>query len=225
MENVANFTLPIREPNEWVDTDYGKLIGSFYKTLDLITAGVVLVNNEGCALFVNEAAKSIFNKKSSLKLSSNGLISGECNKVTITVKKLIKDAISKPSKEMTHISLNGLLSTNALTLGALHLQTSTDQSLPCVALYIVDQESYEVVPSQVLSDLYGLTKREAELAVALARGERVSEFAKQRSVSLNTVNTQLKSIMGKTSTSRQSDLIRLIVTSFPFIPRAAIALN
>lgn len=217
MRNSINFTAGFHQAIDCTDIDYEKMLNGFYKTLNFLTAGIVLVNNEGCALFINEAAQSIINKKTCIKLSSNGLILGVYNRATIVIRKLITDAIAIPSGEMTHVSLRNISSTMSLTLAALHLQNSANQHLPCAALYIIDQESYQVVPCQVLCDLYGLTKREAELAAALARGMRVSDFAIYRNISLNTVNTQLKSIMGKTCTSRQSDLIRLIVTSFPYI--------
>ncbi len=62
-----------------------------------------------------------------------------------------------------------------------------------------------------LRDLFGLTHAEAELTVALARGATVKEWARQRGVSVETVRWQLKQVFAKTGTSRQPELMRLVL--------------
>jgi len=62
-----------------------------------------------------------------------------------------------------------------------------------------------------LRDLYGLSEAESELAVALASGATVKEWAAQRGVSVETVRWQLKQVFAKTGTSRQPDLMRLML--------------
>ena len=53
----------------------------------------------------------------------------------------------------------------------------------------------------------GLTHGEASLALALVRGETVTENAKRRGVSIHTVRSQLRNIRDKLGLSRQSQLI------------------
>lgn len=62
---------------------------------------------------------------------------------------------------------------------------------------------------------FRMTGAEAALAAALANGSRLSEYADDRGVSLSTVRTQLKKCFRKTATSRQADLIRLILIGVP----------
>jgi len=70
-----------------------------------------------------------------------------------------------------------------------------------------------------LAMLFGLSQRESELVAALADGRGLDEFADETERSIHTVRTQLKSIYRKTGTQRQSDLVRLILTSTGFLHR------
>ena len=60
--------------------------------------------------------------------------------------------------------------------------------------------------------LHGLTPTEAELAAALAEGRTLAEFAEARGCSEQTGRTHLKRILEKTGTSRQADLVRVLLT-------------
>lgn len=62
-----------------------------------------------------------------------------------------------------------------------------------------------------MQDLYGLSAAEAALAVALANGATVKSWAEERGVSVETVRWQLKQVFSKTGTSRQPELIRLML--------------
>jgi DNA-binding CsgD family transcriptional regulator len=68
---------------------------------------------------------------------------------------------------------------------------------------------------QALEARYRLTDAEAALAAALANGARLSEYAATRGVRVSTLRTQLKRCFRKTATSRQADLIRLIIVDAP----------
>jgi DNA-binding CsgD family transcriptional regulator len=58
---------------------------------------------------------------------------------------------------------------------------------------------------------YGTTPTEAQLAQMLAAGANLRGAANRLAVSRSTLRTQLKSISAKTSTNRQTELIRLLL--------------
>ena len=62
-----------------------------------------------------------------------------------------------------------------------------------------------------VQDLYRLTEAETEVLQALAAGRSVEEIAKQRGNAPATVRTQLKALYRKTRTSRQAELLRLVL--------------
>ena len=64
---------------------------------------------------------------------------------------------------------------------------------------------------------FGFTGAEAELAVALAGGQRLAAIAAARGVRMPTVRHQLRAVFDKTGTNRQAELVRLLAS----LPRAA----
>jgi DNA-binding CsgD family transcriptional regulator len=62
----------------------------------------------------------------------------------------------------------------------------------------------------VLEGLFDLTTAEARVARAISVGQSVNTIAAENSVSLETVRSQLKSVMQKTGTHRQSELAALL---------------
>ena len=54
--------------------------------------------------------------------------------------------------------------------------------------------------------LYGLSRAEAEVALALAAGRTLTDIAEERGVAIGTLRSQLKSIFGKTGVRRQAEL-------------------
>lgn len=58
---------------------------------------------------------------------------------------------------------------------------------------------------------YGLTPAELALARSIAKGLSPRELADSRGISINTVRTQLKAVYSKTGTTRQSQLVALML--------------
>ncbi len=71
--------------------------------------------------------------------------------------------------------------------------------------------------AQRVRQLYGLTETEARVMAALTLGETVYEIAIEHKVRASTVRAQVRSIFEKTGVNRQSDLVRLALSSMPFV--------
>jgi DNA-binding NarL/FixJ family response regulator len=67
-------------------------------------------------------------------------------------------------------------------------------------------------PDEVLRALYGLTPAQTEVANGILTGYTLEEIAFLRKVSIGTVRQQVKAILSKTGTDRQSDLVRVLMT-------------
>lgn len=61
-----------------------------------------------------------------------------------------------------------------------------------------------------LSDLYGLTHAEADVAGALSGGITAEEVARARQVSLDTIRTQVRTVLRKTNAANLRDLERIV---------------
>lgn len=61
----------------------------------------------------------------------------------------------------------------------------------------------------LLQEAFGLTPAESEIVRAIAEGKAVRDIAGERGRSVDTVRTQLRSILAKTETHSQQDLVRI----------------
>jgi DNA-binding CsgD family transcriptional regulator len=68
-------------------------------------------------------------------------------------------------------------------------------------------------PADLLREVFGFTPAEASVAAALSCGRALPDIARQLGVGQSTVKSQLKSIMAKTQTRRQAELVALLHAS------------
>jgi DNA-binding CsgD family transcriptional regulator len=80
-----------------------------------------------------------------------------------------------------------------------------------VAIVVInDPERQPPVGPETLKRAYGLTSREAALALALGGGHTLQQVAEQMEMRYETARTHLRRILGKTGASRQAELIALL---------------
>lgn len=82
-----------------------------------------------------------------------------------------------------------------------------------VLAVVHDPEAIVLLDASLIRQLHGLTVTEAALAVSLAQGRTLAEFADERGCSEETARTHLKRVLGKTETRRQADLVRMLLGS------------
>jgi DNA-binding CsgD family transcriptional regulator len=107
-----------------------------------------------------------------------------------------------------------------LTLVAMPLSPRASFPLahrPAVVLQVTDPLSSAAPNRALLAEAFELTPAEADLAADLLCGLGVREIAARRERSIATVRTHLASVLAKTGTSRQSELVRLLMR-LPRIP-------
>ena len=71
----------------------------------------------------------------------------------------------------------------------------------------------------MLERLYDLTHAEAELVRLIAEGNSLEQVATARGVTMNTVRSQLKQVFSKTETSRQGELVHLVLAGVASLQR------
>ena len=82
------------------------------------------------------------------------------------------------------------------------------------AVFIGDPKRRTGDPIGVLNEIYGLTPGETRLTLLLLSDCSLEEAARLLDISRSTVRSVLKRIFEKTGTNRQSELVRLMLTSF-----------
>lgn len=76
---------------------------------------------------------------------------------------------------------------------------------------IVDPERRPVLASDMLRQLFGLTKAETAVAQLALKGEGLGPIGEQLQLSRDTVKTHLGNVFCKTGTHRQAELVRLLL--------------
>ena len=67
----------------------------------------------------------------------------------------------------------------------------------------------------IVAEMFGLTPAEARVAVRLVRGQDAAAIAQSTAKSIETVRTQIKSLLSKAGVDRQAELVRLVGTLSP----------
>ncbi len=101
----------------------------------------------------------------------------------------------------------------SLMVTPMHAHTSTMENVT-VAVFIFDpHHPSETTAIDLFVSSYELTSPEAQLAQYLVLGYTLEDIAQLRTVSRNTIKTQLQSLFSKTGTNRQSELVSLLLRS------------
>lgn len=117
------------------------------------------------------------------------------------------------------------LKINILPLGD---NTACNTGQVRLAVFINDPERLRKAPQGYLQQAYRFTRTEIQVANLLVNGCDVAEIARQRRTTLETARWQIKSLLHKTNTASQPELVRLLMllskefSDSPAIPRAAL---
>jgi DNA-binding CsgD family transcriptional regulator len=81
-----------------------------------------------------------------------------------------------------------------------------------ILLLATDPEKPVILRDDALKEHYGLTGAETEVANGLLTGYSLEEIAALRKVKIGTVRDQVKSMLAKTGTSKQMEMVKLLLT-------------
>jgi DNA-binding CsgD family transcriptional regulator len=185
--------------------------------IDRFPTGVVLLDARGHVLNASRSALDIFEEADGLSLV-DGIPCASDAGSEAALRHAIDDAIAGATASSA--APNAVLSVTRRsakhpypTLVAPLRPRSGEPTLAdaVVVLYVADLDSGKVRRREALRKLYGLTEAEAHLVVLLCQGRSLEQAADERGVKMNTARSQLKQVFAKTRTSRQSELVRLVL--------------
>jgi len=183
--------------------------------LDNLPYGAVILSCAGKVIFSNPAARSYLAAEPFIldRNASLSLIEDHLNRKFRSLMNGVFDAAAKGGAPF-----NGSMHVKRRTLPALKISISPfvenvfgGHQRKYALLLISDLVADEEASRSLLRFNYQLTDAEIGLALLLAKGHSMKEIAKLLRITQNTARTHLKRIFGKTSTNRQSSLVRLIL--------------
>ena len=187
---------------------------------DLMPWGFLLLAGDGQVVQVNRMAEKILREGDGLAIQRGRLAARSCGDMA-RLRALLAGAALPPSGSRSGGTMPvARRGRRPLQLWAMPLPGEDPASpLPepaaSICVLVLDPERQVVPPIAGLKALYGLTRAEAELVAGLLRGERLADYCEKIGISLSTARTHLRSVFGKTDTSRQAELMRLVATT-PF---------
>jgi DNA-binding CsgD family transcriptional regulator len=179
--------------------------------LDSLAHGVVLVDHSGLPVSMNRRAKEIMETSNGLRLSRTG-IAGYRPCDTESIRDLINGAMSAGKQGLLAISrVDGL---RPLLLIAVPMKPNGgpggSSQFAQAVVFICDPDRTDNPTVETLQRAFDLTYREAQMAIAIARGHGLQAAADRMGVALTTARSQLQQAFAKTGTSHQAELAALV---------------
>jgi DNA-binding CsgD family transcriptional regulator len=191
-----------------------------HATLDALQrtgTATLVVARSGHILYANALAEGLLNRGDALYVVA-GRLSTEGRGANEWLARAITEAVDAAAgrdatvNEALAIDREDRLPLTLLVAPLRPAQDGFGTSVPAAIVFVRDPE--QATPSSLaLRSLFGLTSAEASVAGALAAGKSIDEIAASNGVTLNTVRTHLKNVLAKTGTSRQAELVALLLRS------------
>jgi DNA-binding CsgD family transcriptional regulator/PAS domain-containing protein len=187
------------------------------ETADHVTRAIFTFAGDGRILWANRAAENLCRQADGLTIRKGRLASllpAEDQRLQQLVFRSLHTGngaglscggsllVSRPSGKRSYVLLICPLRAGR---GLLH------DRQPAAVAFASDPERHPEIPLDRLMILYGLTQAEAQVAKRLAGGQDLKAIAAATHRTMNTIRTQLKQVFHKTRTSRQAQLVRLVI--------------
>jgi len=188
------------------------------RRLERMSLGVAIVDRECRLLFINTVAEEILRQDYGLTALA-GRLGARTAEDTRALVAHVEQAINPPLTNSPDSGLLVLRHHPSRPLSILISALPADDRLGInlservALLFIHVRRTASSIRQDDLIVLYGLTPGEAKLMKALLDGQRLSEYAKNTNLSINTVKSYLKEIFLKTGSSRQADLFRRVLSN------------
>lgn len=176
--------------------------------LDHLGVPILLVSCDAAVVYANAAARALLDGDGLVK-AVNSILSTSHAGDGERLRDAIIDTCANGAGRV--VVLGGESHLQPLVALVLPFHTESEQSQRGQALVLLRSgQGLSELLANSLRQLFRLSPAEASIAVALGTGMDLTELAQQRKVKLNTLRSQVASIMAKTGTRRQAQLVALV---------------
>jgi DNA-binding CsgD family transcriptional regulator len=179
------------------------------RAINKLDLGILLVGSEGRIAFANRAAETLLRLRQGSRIGSRP--TGHSQQMTVTLDRKLQAVIGRGrNRAERHVTLT-ISGGQSLFLLSVPCSGSSDPPIDILFVSRAARESPRDLSA--IAPHYGLTRAETQLLHALVKGDTIGAYAKRAGISLNTAKGYLKQLFRKTTTARQSDLVRLILAN------------
>ncbi len=189
---------------------YQELMRAQHHILDRLNIGIVLLDRNQRAVFVNRKAEALAETHGTLRISSDGVSTTSPPATSRLHRHVRAVAAGQPVAAMSLPSLDrsGSLSLVVTSLSRSDRSVLFDAGMrqASVLLFLIDPADDAQIPAASLVEAFGLTVGEARVAALLASGRTIQEGSMRLGLSQNTIKTHLRSVYAKLGVTRQAEL-------------------
>jgi len=194
--------------------------------LDRLVIGLILYDHNAQPVYINPTAQAIIDGHPAMQLQDGDLILTNPEDEKNLRKTILDTAAIDPDDSwkqsvaigITHPDVEAPLPILVTPMHAHLITSDLDYDGAQVAVFLSDPNMQQPISIDNLVSVYSLTPSEAQVAISLANGHSIDDIAESSHHSAHTIRSQLKSVFRKTGVSRQSELIKLLLTG-PFAQR------
>lgn len=175
--------------------------------LDHLAVPILLVSCDAAVSYANAAARNLIDGDGLIK-AVNSILSTSHAPDGERLKSAIADTCANGAGRVVVLGGEGAVQPLVALVLPFHDDAPVERKRALVLLR--NGQGMSDILTNSLRQLFRLSPAEAAIAVALGTGIDLNELAQQRHVKLNTLRSQVASIMAKTGTRRQAQLVALI---------------
>lgn len=189
---------------------------SLKAALDWLADGVALIRADGAILYANDALQAIARRGDGFRIRKGAFVFPDSEtraRFTAAAAAIARlragDVASAGATDHAVARGAGMLPYLLSMRPLLPAERNGEFDMRAVAIVFVrDPLSRNPTANEVLREVFGLTRAEADVARALQSGMSAAQYARERAVSFNTIYTHLRRIKEKTRCNRMGALIR-----------------
>lgn len=192
---------------------------AIFSVLDRFHTGVFLLSATGSVVLENKEASRILDLKDGISVSRDGRLKSNTQSGNGVLSAAIMAAVSTVNGEGddtgTLLSVPRSSGGSDFLLDVSPLKDSLGElggTFRGALVMAVDPENRAVISTRGVDFLFGLTKAEARVCELLVEGHNTEEMAEMRNVSIETIRSQIKSVLLKTNSANRSDVLRRALT-------------
>lgn len=193
----------------------GELLGRALQRqwLEEAPQAVWLLDGRRQVLWLNRRAQAVLDEGLALS-APQGVLQGRTAQVGVALEAAMRElagrAGARGDSRILRLPRSGALPMLAF-VSLVQLEGQAGE--PGFRLVVCDPGAASGIPeARLLLDCFGFSPAEARVAVGLCEGLDVKRLARREGNSVNTIRSQVRAVLEKTRTTRQADLLRMLLS-------------
>jgi DNA-binding CsgD family transcriptional regulator len=185
--------------------------------LDMLVVGVCILDTNGAIVLSNREFQRQMESYKAFRRDPSGRLLISSDGAQNSFMQLRGDVLNhgkfgaRPRKEAIVSDIEGKPHTLCIEVAPLRSAKQLDEpKLEGHIVYSMDTGNFYAIDSEMLAGLFSLTRAESSILELVAEGLTNSQISERRSKSVETINSQVKSILEKTQSANRTQLIRLV---------------